>query len=85
VVVDPEHVGDVMGDLSSRRGHPLGMEMRGTREIISAHVPMVEMLTYGSDLRALTAGRGEYHMHVDHYAAAPPAVAARAAEEVAAA
>lgn len=85
VVVDPEHVGDVMGDLSSRRGHPLGMEMRGGREIVSAHVPMVEMLTYGSDLRALTAGRGEYHMHLDHYAPAPPAVAARAAEEVAAA
>jgi elongation factor G len=85
VVVDPEHVGDVMGDLSARRGHPLGMEMRAGREIISAHVPMVEMLTYGSDLRALTAGRGEYHMHLDHYAAAPPAVAARAAQEVSAA
>ncbi|MEQ9114947.1 MAG: elongation factor G [Miltoncostaeaceae bacterium] len=81
ITVDPEDVGDIMGDLSARRGHPLGVEMRGTREVVAAHVPMVEMLTYCTDLRALTGGRGEYHMHLDHYDPAPPAVAERAAAE----
>lgn len=81
ITVDPAHVGDVMGDLSARRGHPLGVEMRGAREVVLAHVPMVEMLSYCTDLRALTGGRGEYHMHLDHYEPAPPAVARRAAAE----
>lgn len=81
ITVDPAHVGDVMGDLSARRGHPLGVEMRGAREVVLAHVPMVEMLSYCTDLRALTGGRGEYHMHLDHYEPAPPAVAQRAAAE----
>jgi elongation factor G len=83
VVVDDAHVGDIMGDLSSRRGQPLGMESRGGREVITAHVPMVEMLTYGADLRAITGGRGDYHMHLDHYAPAPSSVAERAAAEAA--
>lgn len=85
VMVDPEHVGDVMGDLASRRGHPLGIEVRGHTEVISAEVPMVEMLTYGADLRAITGGRGDHAMHVDHYAPAPSSVASRVAQEAAAA
>lgn len=85
IMVDPDQVGDIMSDLASRRGHPLGMEVRGTVEVISAEVPMVEMLTYGADLRAITGGRGDYAMHIDHYAPAPAVVAQRAAEEAAAA
>lgn len=81
ITVDPEQVGDVMGDLSARRGHPLGVEMHGAREVVVAHVPMAQMLTYCTDLRALTGGRGEYHMHLDHYEPAPPSVAERAAAE----
>lgn len=81
VMVDPDHVGDVMGDLASRRGQPLGIEVRGHTEVISAEVPMVEMLTYGADLRAMTGGRGDYAMRIDHYAAAPGGVAKRVAQE----
>jgi elongation factor G len=71
VTVPAEHVGDVMGDLNSRRGHPLGMEARGHDEIIRAEVPMAEMLGYAPDLRAMTGGRGEYAMELDHYAEVP--------------
>ncbi len=84
VMVDPEHVGDIMGDLASRRGHPLGIEVRGHTEVISAEVPMVEMLAYGADLRAITGGRGDYAMHIDHHAPAPAGVTKRVAEEAAA-
>ena len=69
VTVPEEHVGDVMGDLNSRRGQPLGMEARGHDEIMRAEVPMAEMLGYAADLRAMTGGRGDYAMEFDHYAA----------------
>lgn len=81
VTVGPDQVGDIMGDLSARRGQPLGIEVRGDREVISAEVPMVEMLTYGADLRQITGGRGDYAMRLDHYAQAPGGVAQRAAAE----
>jgi elongation factor G len=71
VTVPSEHVGDVMGDLNSRRGHPLGMEARGHDEVIRAEVPMAEMLGYAPDLRAMTGGRGDYTMELDHYAEVP--------------
>ena len=59
----PEHsVGEVIGDLNSRRGHPLGMEPAGTMTQISAEVPMCELLTYAPDLRSITAGQGDYTM-----------------------
>lgn len=81
ITVAPDQVGDIMGDLSARRGQPLGIEMRGDREVISAEVPMVEMLAYGADLRQITAGRGDYAMRLDHYAPAPGGVAQRAAAD----
>jgi elongation factor G len=79
ITVPSEHVGDVMGDLSSRRGHPLGMEARGHDEIVRAEVPMAEMLEYAPDLRAMTGGRGDYTMHFDHYAEVPAHLAQKAA------
>jgi elongation factor G len=79
ITVPSEHVGDVMGDLSSRRGHPLGMEARGHDEIVRAEVPMAEMLEYAPDLRAMTGGRGDYAMHFDHYAEVPAHLAQKAA------
>ena len=81
VTVPSDHVGDVMGDLNSRRGHPEGMETRGGNEVIRAQVPMAEMLSYAPDLRAMTGGRGDYTMEFDHYAQVPAHLAEKAAAE----
>jgi elongation factor G len=64
VTIPEESVGDVIGDLSSRRGRPLGMEPKGSVTEIRAEAPMAEMLSYAPDLRSLTGGRGEYAMHL---------------------
>ncbi|MGD9697220.1 MAG: elongation factor G [Thermoleophilia bacterium] len=79
ITVPSENVGDVMGDLNARRGHPLGMEARGHAEVVSAEVPMAEMLSYAPDLRAMTAGRGDYTMEFDHYAQVPAHLVEKAA------
>jgi elongation factor G len=79
VSVPEEHVGDVMGDLNSRRGHPLGMENRAGMEVVKAEVPMAEMLSYAPDLRAMTGGRGDYTMELHHYAEVPAHLAQKAA------
>jgi elongation factor G len=84
VTVPSEHVGDVMGDLNSRRGQPEGMETRGGNEVIKAQVPMAEMLSYAPDLRAMTGGRGDYTMEFDHYAQVPAHLAEKAAAAAAA-
>jgi elongation factor G len=64
-------MGDVMGDLSSRRGKPQGMESQGGFQVIRAEVPMAEMLTYDSTLKSITSDRGSYSMEFDHYAEVP--------------
>jgi elongation factor G len=69
-----EYVGDLMGDLSSRRGHVLGMESGDEDTIIRAQVPMSEMLTYGAQLRSITQGRGSFHLEFDHYSEVPHSV-----------
>ena len=79
ITVPSDHVGDVMGDLSGRRGHPLGMEARGHDEVVRAEVPMSEMLGYAADLRSMTGGRGDYTMEFDHYAQVPAHLAEKAA------
>jgi elongation factor G len=71
VYAPAEYMGDLMGDLSSRRGHVQGMDAEGDRQTIRALVPMAEMLTYGSTLRSITQGRGDYHMDFSHYAEVP--------------
>ncbi|MBE0448181.1 MAG: elongation factor G [Actinobacteria bacterium] len=71
VVVPEQYMGDVIGDLSSRRGKPLGSEPRGRNIAISALVPLAEMATYASTLRSITSGRGAYHMEFDHYEEVP--------------
>jgi elongation factor G len=79
------HVGDVRGDLSSRRGRPLGTEAAGGMTEVKAEVPMAEMLSYAPDLRALTGGQGEYTMEFARYEELPSHLAgkvvAAAAEE----
>ncbi|MDQ3409954.1 MAG: elongation factor G [Actinomycetota bacterium] len=78
--VPEECVGDVIGDLSSRRGRPQGMEPAGGMTEVRAEVPMAEMLTYAPDLRALTGGRGEYTMELERYEEMPRALAERVVE-----
>ena len=75
VLVPEDCVGDVIGDLNSRRGRPLGMEPKGTVTEIKAEVPMAEMLEYAPDLRAITGGRGEYSMDLARYEEVPAHVA----------
>jgi len=71
VLVPEDAVGDVIGDLNSRRGRPLGMEPKGTVTEVKAEVPMAEMLSYAPDLRAITGGRGEYTMELARYEEVP--------------
>ena len=74
VVVPKEHMGDVMGNLSSRRGQIQSQEDRGGTQIINARVPLSEMFGYATDLRSRTQGRATYSMHFDRYEQAPPNV-----------
>jgi elongation factor G len=71
VTVPEESVGDVIGDLSSRRGHPLGMEPSGSMTAVKAEVPMAEMLSYAPDLRSITGGQGDYTMELARYEEVP--------------
>jgi elongation factor G len=71
VVVPEEYMGDVMGDLNSRRGRIQQMDARGGSQIITARVPLSEMFGYATDLRSKTQGRATYSMHFDRYEQAP--------------
>jgi len=71
VSVPDDAVGDVIGDLNSRRGRPLGMEPAGGMTDVRAEVPMAEMLSYAPDLRAITGGQGEFTMELAHYEEVP--------------
>ncbi|TME52329.1 MAG: elongation factor G [Chloroflexi bacterium] len=71
VVMPEEYLGDVMGDLASRRGHILGMEGRGTSQNVKATVPLAEMFGYATELRSMTSGRATYSMEFSHYAEMP--------------
>lgn len=71
VTVPDEYMGDVMGDLNTRRGRVQGMEQRGNRTIVRAQVPLAEILRYGTDLRSMTQGRGIYAIEFDHYEPVP--------------
>src|SRR6187455_1338541 len=74
VVVPKEFIGEVMGDLSSRRGRIQSQDDRGGTQIINARVPLSEMFGYATDLRSRTQGRATYSMHFDRYEQAPPNV-----------
>ncbi len=75
VVVPEEYMGDVMGDINSRRGRIEGMELRGNAQVIRAYVPLAEMFGYATDLRSKTQGRGTYTMQFDHYEEVPKNIA----------
>lgn len=75
VIVPESYMGDIMGDLNSRRGRIMGMEGKGKNQVIKAHVPLAELLSYVTNLRSLTQGRGSFKMTFDHYEEAPANVA----------
>ena len=81
VVTPDDHFGDVLGDISQRRGHVLGSEPRGNAQVISALVPLAETFGYATDVRSLTQGRATYSMEFDHYEEAPELVAREVAGE----
>jgi elongation factor G len=76
-----ECMGDVIGDLNSRRGKVLGMDTKGHTQVIKARVPMAEVLKYAPDLRSITSGRGEFHMEFSHYEELPAHLAEKVIKE----
>lgn len=74
VVVPEEYMGDVMGDITSRRGRVEGMEARGNAQVVNAFVPLAEMFGYATTLRSKTQGRGTYTMTFDHYEEVPKSI-----------
>ncbi len=84
VSIPDEFMGDVIGDLSSRRGKVLGSDSQGGVTEVRAHVPMSEILRYAPDLRAMTAGQGMFTMEFDHYEEAPSNITEKVVAEFAA-
>ena len=82
VTVPEEYMGDVIGDLNSRRGRIEGMEARSGAQVITAFVPLAEMFGYATDLRSKTQGRGTYTMEVDHYEDVPKNISEEIIEKV---
>jgi elongation factor G len=75
VVTPEDYMGDIIGDLSSRRGNVAGMDQRGNARVINAMVPLANMFGYVNTLRSMSQGRAQYTMHFDHYEQVPQAVA----------
>ncbi|MCY9042777.1 elongation factor G, partial [Bacillus inaquosorum] len=75
VVIPEEYMGDIMGDVTSRRGRVEGMEARGNAQVVRAMVPLAEMFGYATALRSNTQGRGTFTMHMDHYEEVPKSIA----------
>lgn len=75
VYVSEEYVGQISGDLNSRRGRPLGMDVKGKTQVVRAQVPLAEMFTYASDLRSMTQGKGGFTMKFLQYEQVPAKIA----------
>jgi elongation factor G len=75
VVTPSDFLGDVIGDLSSRRGKIGGMTQRGDAQVVAADVPLAEMFGYSTQLRSMTQGRAVYSMQFDHYEEVPKSIA----------
>ena len=80
ITTPDEYMGDIMGNLNSRRGRVLGMDTAGKNQVIIANVPMSEFLTYEPDLRSMTGGRGIYTMEFSHYDEVPAQLAEKIIE-----
>jgi elongation factor G len=81
VITPDEYMGDIMGDLNSRRGRVLGMDNKGKNQVINAQVPMAEFLTYAPDLNSITGGRGIFTMEFSHYDEVPAQISQKIVEE----
>jgi elongation factor G len=75
VVTPEDYMGDIIGDLNSRRGQVSGMDQRGNARVVDAMVPLANMFGYVNTLRSMSQGRAQYTMHFDHYEQVPQAVA----------
>ncbi len=82
VVVPEEYMGDVIGDLNSRRGRIEGMELRSTTQIIKSMVPLAQMFGYATELRSRTQGRGSFTMHFGRYEEVPASISAEIVDRV---
>ncbi|QHE50687.1 elongation factor G [Pontibacillus sp. HMF3514] len=74
IVIPEEYMGDIMGDVTSRRGRVDGMDTRGSAQLVKAFVPLSEMFGYATSLRSNTQGRGTYTMHFSHYGEVPKSI-----------
>ncbi|HLR54903.1 MAG TPA: elongation factor G [Pseudogracilibacillus sp.] len=74
IIIPEEYMGDIMGDVTSRRGRVEGMDARGNAQIVNAFVPLAEMFGYATALRSNTQGRGQYTMYFDHYEEVPKSI-----------
>src|SRR5699024_11548768 len=74
IVIPEEYMGDIMGDVTSRRGRVDGMDARGNAQLVRAFVPLSEMFGYATALRSNTQGRGTYTMFFDHYEEVPKSI-----------
>ena len=75
VVTPDDYMGDIIGDLNSRRGNVTGMDQRGNARVVTAMVPLANMFGYVNNLRSMSQGRAQYTMHFDHYEQVPQSVA----------
>ncbi|MBL6936032.1 MAG: elongation factor G [Alphaproteobacteria bacterium] len=82
VVTPEDYMGDIIGDLNSRRGQVGGMEQRGNARVIGAQVPLANMFGYVNTLRSMSQGRAQYSMHFDHYEQVPQHVADEVREKL---
>lgn len=82
VIAPDEYTGDIMGDLNSRRGRVLGMDSEGKYQVINAHVPMSEIMTYAPDINSMTGARGTFTVEFDHYAEVPGEMSAKIVEKI---
>jgi elongation factor G len=81
ITVPEESVGDIIGDLNSRRGRVLGTTPRGHSNVVGAEVPLAEMLSYAPDLTSMTGGRGDYHMEFLRYEEVPAHMAQKVIDQ----
>ena len=81
ITMPEEYLGDVMGNVSSRRGNVSGIELRNGVQVVSAFIPLAEMFGYATDLRSRTQGRGNYSMQFDHFAEVPKAIKEKIVKE----